>query len=78
MVPDSLGAKVVGRPGGAQIDVTSTDTPFSGSGDLMVLKLKALQPRPRTAIAAQVSAMGSSGVIVGSATPTPLTIAVSN
>ncbi len=78
MVPDSLGAKVVGRPGGAQIDVTSTDQPLSGSGDLMVLKLKALQARPKTAIAAQVSAMGSSGVIVGSATPEPLSISVSN
>ena len=78
MVPDSSGAKVVGRPGGAQLDVTSTDQPLSGSGDLIVLKLKALQARPKTAIAAQVSAMGSSGVIVGSATPTPLTISVSN
>ncbi len=78
MVPDSSGAKVVGRPGGAQLDVTSTDQPLSGSGDLIVLKLKALQARPKTAIAAQISAMGSSGVIVGSATPTPLTISVSN
>jgi general secretion pathway protein D len=78
MVPEASGAKVVGRPGGAQIDITSTDQPLSGSGDLIVLKLKAVQPRPKTAIAAQVSAMGSSGVIVGSATPTPLTIAVSN
>ena len=76
MVPESLGAKVVGRPGGAQLDVTSSDQPFSGSGDLLVLKLKALQPRARTAIAAQVSAIGGSGVIVGSATPTPLTISV--
>ncbi|HLQ12085.1 MAG TPA: secretin N-terminal domain-containing protein [Steroidobacteraceae bacterium] len=78
MVPGSLGAKVIGRPGGAQIDVTSTDQPLTGSGDLIVLKLKALQARPKTAIAAQVSAMGSSGVIVGSATPTPLTISVSD
>jgi hypothetical protein len=78
MVPDAAGAKVIGRQGGAQLEVTSTDEPLNGSGDLMVLKLKALQPRAQTAIAAQVSAMGSSGVIVGSATPTPLAISVSN
>jgi hypothetical protein len=78
MVPESVGAKVIGRQGGAQLDVTSTDQPLSGSGDLMVLKFKALQARPQTAIAAQISAMGNSGVIVGSATPTPLTISVSN
>jgi len=37
-----------------------------------------LQARPQTAIAAQVSVMGGSGVIVASSTPTPLTLSVTN
>ena len=78
-VPASAGAKVIGRSGGAQMDANgSADDPLSASGDLMVLKFKALQARPSTAIAAQVSVMGGSGIIVGSSTPTPLTVSVGN
>ncbi len=79
MVPGSAGAKVIGRSGGAQLDVNApSDAPLSGSGDLMVLRFKALQARPQTAFAAQVTVMGGSGAIMASSTPTPLTIAVSN
>ena len=80
MVPGSAGAKVIGRSGGAQLDVAApSDSPIaSGSGDLMVLRFKALQPRPQTAFAAQVTVMGGSGAIMGSSTPTPLTLTVSN
>jgi hypothetical protein len=44
----------------------------------MVLKFKALQARPQTAFAAQVTVMGGSGAIMASSTPTPLTVSVTN
>jgi general secretion pathway protein D len=79
MVPGSLGAKVTGRAGGAQLDVTaSSDAPIAGSGDVMVLRFKALQARPKTAFAAQVTAGGVSGAIMANSTPAPLTIAVTD
>ena len=78
MVPSSLAAKVTGRAGGAQLEVASGDDPLSGSGDLMVLKFKALQPRPQSAVAAQISVMGATGVIVGSAAPAPLMLVIGN
>ncbi len=79
MVPGSISAKVSGRSGGAQLDVTApSDAPISGSGELMVLKFKALQARPQTAFAAQVTLMGGSGAIMASSTPTPLTVSVTN
>ena len=79
MVPSSAGAKVVGRSGGAQLEVTvPSDQTMSGSGELMVLKFKALQARPKTAFAAQVTVMGGSGAIMASSTPTPLTLSVTN
>jgi general secretion pathway protein D len=76
MVPDSTGAKVIGRQGGAQLEATapSGDT-LSGKGDLMVLKFKTLQARPQTAFAAQVTVMGASGAIMANSTPTVLTVA---
>jgi general secretion pathway protein D len=78
-VPTSAGAKVIARAGGAQLDANgSAEDPVSASGDLMVLKFKALQARPQTAIAAQLSMMGASGAIIGSSTPSPLTLSVGN
>ena len=75
-VPSTSGAKVIGRNGGAQIDINAqSDDPMS-SGQVMVLKFKAVQARPKTAIAGQVSVMSGSGTIVGSATPAPLSIEV--
>ncbi len=79
IVPAALNAKISGRSGGAQLDVTAgSDNSISGSGELMVLHFKALQARAQTAFAAQVTAMGPSGAIMASTTPTPLTVAVSN
>jgi hypothetical protein len=60
------------------MDATPTSGDTINSGDLIVLKLKAVQARPQTAIAAQLSVMGSSGTIIASSTPTPLTISVGN
>jgi general secretion pathway protein D len=77
LVPGSAGAKVIGRAGGAQLDVTSDDA-MSGSGDFMVVRFKALQARPKTAFAAQVTVLGASGAILANSTPTPLTVAVGN
>jgi len=77
-VPDADNAKVIGRPGGAQLDLNSPDDPMPGSGELIVLKFMALQARPNTAIAGQVSVLGSSGAIVGSSTPAPLALTVGN
>ena len=77
-VPASSDAKVIGRSGGAQMDATAGSGDTINSGDLIVLKLKAVQARPQTAIAAQLSVMGSSGAIVASSTPTPLAISVGN
>ena len=79
MVPGTAGAKVIGRSGGAQLDVTAPAGEFmSGSGEFMVLKFKALQARPQTAFAAQVTVAGGSGAILANSTPTPLTLAVTN
>ena len=78
MVPAALGAKVTGRAGGAQLDVISTDQPLNGTGELMVLKFKALQARPQTAIAAQVTVQGGSGATLASSTPTPVTLSIGN
>ena len=79
MVPSSAGAKVIGRTGGAQLEVTvPSGESMSGNGEFMVLRFKALQARPQTAFAAQVTVSGASGAIMASSTPTPLTLAVSN
>jgi hypothetical protein len=79
LVPSSAGAKVIGRTGGAQLDATvPSGESMSGSGELMVLRFKALQARPQTAFAAQVSVSGASGAIMANSTPTPLTLAVTN
>jgi general secretion pathway protein D len=76
MVPDSTGAKVIGRPGGAQLEATATaGDPMSGKGDLMVLKFKTLQARPQASFAAQITVMGASGAIMANSTPTALTVA---
>jgi general secretion pathway protein D len=79
LVPSAVGAKVTGRAGGAQLDVmANSDSPISGGGELMVLRFKALQARPMTAFAAQITIMGASGAIMTSATPTPLSVSVQN
>jgi general secretion pathway protein D len=77
-VPEASNAKVIGRPGGAQLDINSADDPMPGGAELLVLKFKAVQARPNTAIAGQVSVLAGSGAIVGSSTPAPLTVTVAN
>jgi general secretion pathway protein D len=76
MVPASTGAKVVARPGGAQLDAAApSGEMMPASGDLMVLKFKVVQPRPQASFAAQVTVIGGSGAIMGNSTPTALTVA---
>ena len=70
---------MIGHAGGAQLDVTvPSGESMSGSGDFMVMRFKALQARPQTAFAAQLTVIGASGAIMANSTPTPLTLAVSN
>jgi general secretion pathway protein D len=79
LVPQSAGAKVVGRGGGAQLDITTDPgEAMAGSGDVLVLRFKALQPREQTAIAAQMSVLTPSGGGLASSTPTPLTLSIGN
>ena len=77
LIPDSTGAKVIGRSGGAQLEAAmpSGET-INGNGDLMVLKFKALQARAQASFSAQVTVMGASGAIMANSTPTALTLAV--
>jgi hypothetical protein len=42
----------------------------------MVLRFKALAPRPSSTIAAQVSVVGSAGAAVGNSAAPPLNIAI--
>jgi hypothetical protein len=77
MVPDSIGAKVSGRSGGAQLDASApSGEPMAASGDLMVLRFKAAQARPQASFAAQVTIVGSSGAMLANSTGSPLTVAV--
>jgi general secretion pathway protein D len=77
VVPSSLNPRVQTLSGGAQLDVTATsDAPFSSGGTLMKLHFKALQARPLTAIAAQLSVVGNDGVSLVSNSPAPLKLVV--
>jgi hypothetical protein len=77
VVPTSLNPRVQTLPGGAQLDVTATSAaPFSSAGTLMKLHFKALQARPLTAIAAQLSVVGNDGVSLVSNSPAPLKLVV--
>ena len=79
MVPAALDPKVSNRPGATQLDTTaSADQPLTGSGELLVVKFKALQPRPQTIFSAQVTALGPGGAALASSNPTPLTMSVTN
>jgi hypothetical protein len=79
VVPSSLNPRVQVLSGGAQLDVTATsDAPFASNGTLMKLHFKALQARPLTAIAAQLSVVGSDGISLVSNSPAPLKLVVSN
>jgi hypothetical protein len=65
------------RSGGAQLEVVaSSEDPVQGEGGLMVLRFKALAPRPSTSIAAQVSVVGSAGAAIGNSAAPALNIAI--
>ncbi len=76
IVPAAAGSPEVSmRAGGAQLDVsTSAEAPMQGEGDLMVLKFKALGPRPATSIAAMLAVLSSNGAATGNAAAEPLNI----
>lgn len=78
MVPASAGGpEVNARAGGAQLEVISTpDDPVQGEGGLMLLRFKALGPRPGTNIAAMLSIVGGSGAAIGTGTAPPLSIVI--
>jgi general secretion pathway protein D len=78
MVPAAAGSPTVdARSGGAQLEVVaSSEDPVQGEGGLMVLRFKALAPRPSTSIAAQVSVVGSAGAAVGNSAAPALNIAI--
>jgi hypothetical protein len=42
----------------------------------MVLRFKALSPRPSTSVAAMLSVIGSTGAAVGNSAATPLNISI--
>jgi hypothetical protein len=77
VVPASAGSpNVDAKPGGAQLDVVTTDDPIEGEGSLMLLHFKALSARAASTISAQVSAMGPSGNALANATSEPLSVAI--
>jgi general secretion pathway protein D len=78
IVPSAAGSPEVNmRAGGAQLEVnTPAESPVQGDGELMVLKFKALGPRPATAIAAMLSLVGGGGVATGNAAAEPLNIVI--
>ena len=71
------GPSVDTKGGGAQLDVVaSPEDPVQGSGSLMVVRFKALAPRPSTNIAAMVNVLGGTGAAIGSSSAPPLMIAI--
>jgi len=79
LVPAAAGSpKVETRGSGAQLDVnTTSDEPVQGSGSLMVLQFKALQPRAASNIVAMLNVLGGGGAAVGNSTSPPLKLAIS-
>jgi hypothetical protein len=78
IVPATAGSPVVdARAGGAQLEVvTSPDEPVLGEGGLMVLRFRALAPRPATNVGAMLSVVGATGAAVGNSVSPPLSIAI--
>ena len=78
IVPASAGGPIVNsRPGGAQMEIITTpEDPVHGEGSLMVLRFKALGPRPASNIAAMLSVVGGTGAAVGSGSATPLNVLI--
>jgi hypothetical protein len=78
MVPAGANSPSVDmKGGGAQLDVvTSPEDPVQGDGSLMLLRFKALTPRPATNIAAMLNVLGGTGAAVGSSSAQPLKVAI--
>jgi general secretion pathway protein D len=78
MVPAAAGSpKVQTRGGGAQLDVTTTaDEPVQGTGSLMVVNFRAMQPRPASDISAMLNVLGASGAAVGNSSAPPLKMVI--
>jgi general secretion pathway protein D len=78
MVPAAAGSpKVQTRGGGAQLDVSTTaDEPVQGTGSLMVVNFRAMQPRPASDISAMLNVLGASGAAVGNSSAAPLKLAI--
>jgi hypothetical protein len=78
LVPAAAGGpEVNARAGGAQLEVITTpDDPVQGQGNLMLLRFKALGPRPGTSIAAMLSIVGGSGAAVGNGSAPPLSVLI--
>ena len=78
LVPAAAGNPSVNTRGaGAQLDLSTTaEDPVQGTGSLMVLRFKAVAPRPSTNIAAMLNVLGSTGAATASSSSTPLQIAI--
>jgi hypothetical protein len=78
IVPAAAGGPSVdAKAGGAQLDVVaSPEDPVQGSGSLMLLRFKALAPRPLTSIAAMANVLGGTGAAIGTTSAPPLQVAI--
>jgi general secretion pathway protein D len=77
LVPASAGSPTVdAKTGGAQMDVNAPEDLIQGEGSLMLLRFKALSPRPASALTAQVSAMAPSGSAMANAVSQPLSVVI--
>jgi hypothetical protein len=78
VIPAAAGSPTVDtKSGGAQMDVVaSPEDPVQGTGSVMILRFKALAPRPATQIAAMLNVVGSTGGAAQSSSAQPLKIAI--
>jgi hypothetical protein len=78
LIPAAAGGPSINTRGaGAQLDVTTpAEEPVQGTGTLMVLRFKALAPRPSTNIAAMLNVLGNAGTATASSSSEPLQIAI--
>jgi hypothetical protein len=78
LVPAAAGSpKVESHGGGAQLDISTTaDEPVQGSGSIMVLQFKALQPRAASNIVAMLNVLGGAGAAVANSSAPPLQVAI--
>ena len=69
--------RVDAKAGGAQLEIITTPAdPVHGSGSLLQAHFKAIAPRNSTEIAAMLNVLGGVGVAVGTASASPLNVAI--